>query len=164
MLTVLLFRGSWNGKYFTIFSLKSVSSVLNDLNCEIYNRIFTTTQIENNSTIIKIVTSNRKSISFYQLLKPDFGLPSWLRWSRICMHCKRPWFHPWVRKIPWKREWLLTPVFLPRESHGQRSLVGYGLWGRKGLDRSESNIFTFLFKQDLFLMCLECLKHSPYQT
>ena len=32
---------------------------------------------------------------------------------------------PWVRKIPWKREWLPTPVFLPGEFHGQRSLVGY---------------------------------------
>ena len=31
----------------------------------------------------------------------------------------------WVRKIPWRREWQPTPVFLPGESHGQRSLVGY---------------------------------------
>ena len=31
-------------------------------------------------------------------------------------------FNPWVRKIPWRREWLLTPIFLPGESHGQRSL------------------------------------------
>ena len=33
-------------------------------------------------------------------------------------------FHPWVRKIPWRRAWQPTPVFLPGESHGQRSLVG----------------------------------------
>ena len=32
---------------------------------------------------------------------------------------------PWVGKIPWKRAWQLTPVFLPGESHGQRSLGGY---------------------------------------
>ena len=32
---------------------------------------------------------------------------------------------PWVKKIPWRREWLPTPVFLPGELHGQRSLVGY---------------------------------------
>ena len=32
-------------------------------------------------------------------------------------------------KIPWRREWQPTPVFLPREFHGQRSLVGYGPWG-----------------------------------
>ena len=33
-------------------------------------------------------------------------------------------FDPWVRKIPWKREWLPTPVLLPGEYHGQRSLAG----------------------------------------
>ena len=38
-------------------------------------------------------------------------------------------FDPWTRKIPWRREWLLTPVFLPPKSHGQRSLVGYSPWG-----------------------------------
>ena len=31
----------------------------------------------------------------------------------------------WVRKIPWRREWQPTPVFLPGELHGQRSLAGY---------------------------------------
>jgi len=34
-------------------------------------------------------------------------------------------FNPWVRKIPWRRAWQPTPVFLLGESHGQRSLVGY---------------------------------------
>jgi len=38
-------------------------------------------------------------------------------------------FDPWVRKIPWRRARLPTPVFLPGESHGQRSLAGYSLWG-----------------------------------
>ena len=39
--------------------------------------------------------------------------------------------------FPWRREWLPTPVFLPREFHGQRSQVGYGPWGRKELDVTE---------------------------
>ena len=38
-------------------------------------------------------------------------------------------FDPWVRKIPWRRKWEPTPVFLPGESHGQRSLAGYSPWG-----------------------------------
>ena len=42
-----------------------------------------------------------------------------------------------VRKIPWRREWLPTPVFLLGESHGQRSLVGYSAWGHKELDTTE---------------------------
>ena len=37
----------------------------------------------------------------------------------------RPGFDPWDGKIPWRRAWQPTPVFLPGESHGQRSLVGY---------------------------------------
>ena len=40
--------------------------------------------------------------------------------------CKRCGFNPWIRKIPWKRAWQPILVFLPGESHGQRSLVGYG--------------------------------------
>ena len=44
------------------------------------------------------------------------------------------WFDPWVGKIPWRRKWQSTPLFLPGESDGQRSLVGYSLWGRKESD------------------------------
>jgi len=47
-----------------------------------------------------------------------------------CRRCKRCRFHPWVGKIPWRRAWQPTPVFLPGESHGQRSLAGYSPWGR----------------------------------
>ena len=55
-----------------------------------------------------------------------WGLPWWLRWSRICLHCWRPGFNRGVGKIHWRREWLPTPVFLPGECHGQRSLAGLG--------------------------------------
>ena len=44
---------------------------------------------------------------------------------------------PWVGKIPWRREWQPTPVFLPGEFHGHRSLVGYSPWGCKELDMTE---------------------------
>ena len=40
-------------------------------------------------------------------------------------------FDPWVEKIPWRREWQPTLVFLPGEFHGQRSLAGYSPWGCK---------------------------------
>ena len=43
-------------------------------------------------------------------------------------------FHPWLRKIPWRRKWQPTPVFLPGKSHGHRSLVGYSPWW--GLQRA----------------------------
>ena len=43
-------------------------------------------------------------------------------------------FDPWVGKIPWRRKWQPAPVFLPRESHGQRSLVGYSPGGHRESD------------------------------
>ena len=46
-------------------------------------------------------------------------------------------FDPWVGKIPWRRKRQPTPVFLPGESHGQRSLAGYSPWGRRELDTTE---------------------------
>ena len=57
--------------------------------------------------------------------------------------CGGPWFSPWVGKIPWRRVWQPTPVFLPRESQGQRSLVGYSPWGFKESDTTEQN-FAFI--------------------
>ena len=59
------------------------------------------------------------------------------RWKRICLQCRRPGFDPWVGKIPWRRKWQPTPIFLPGKSHGQRSLAGYSPWGHKELDMSE---------------------------
>ena len=48
------------------------------------------------------------------------------QWSRICLQYRtHRIFDPWVRKVPWRRKWLPTPVFLPGGSHGQRSLAGY---------------------------------------
>ena len=45
---------------------------------------------------------------------------------------------PWVGKIPWSRKWQPTPVFLPGESHGQRSLAGYRPQGHKELNMTET--------------------------
>ena len=46
-------------------------------------------------------------------------------------------FDPWVGKIPWRKKWQTTSVFLPGKSHGQRSLVGYSPWGCKKSDVTE---------------------------
>ena len=51
----------------------------------------------------------------------------------LCRRCKRRWFDPWVGKIPWRRKWQPTPIFLPGKSHGQRNVVGYCPLGSKGL-------------------------------
>ena len=64
---------------------------------------------------------------------------------RIHLQCRRPRFTPWVGKIPWKRKWQPTPVFLPGEVHRQRSLVGYSLWGLKESDTTEQLILQFQY-------------------
>ena len=61
--------------------------------------------------------------------------------------CKRPGFDHWVGKITWRRKWQPTPIFLPGESHGQRSLVGDSPWGRKKSDTTEQlsmHVCTFV--------------------
>ena len=50
---------------------------------------------------------------------------------------RRHGFDLWVGKVPWRRKWQLTPVFLPGESHGQRSLEGYSPWVYKESDTIE---------------------------
>ena len=57
--------------------------------------------------------------------------------SGICLQYRRPGFDPWVRNIPWRREWLPTPVVLPGEFHRQRRLIGYSPWGRTESDKIE---------------------------
>ena len=64
-----------------------------------------------------------------------------------CGRCRRHGFDPWVRKIPWRRKWQPTPVFLPRKFHGQRSLVGYSPWDcRVGHDlASGTHKLTYIY-------------------
>ena len=47
-------------------------------------------------------------------------------------------FHPWVKKIPQRREWLPTTAFLPGKSHGERSLAGYSPWGPKRIGHDQA--------------------------
>ena len=66
-------------------------------------------------------------------------LPWWLSGKEPTCQCRRLGFDPWVGKFPWRRKWQPTPVFLPGESHGQRSLVGYGPWVVKTWTRLRLN-------------------------
>ena len=56
-------------------------------------------------------------------------------------------FDPWVGKIPWRRAWQPTLVFLPGESHGQRSLAGYSPGGCKESDMTERPSITQMENQ-----------------
>ena len=72
-------------------------------------------------------------------LFPVGGFPGSASGKPTCQYrrLKRPGFDPWVRKIPCRRKWQPTAVFLPGASQGQRSLVGYSPWGCKESDTTE---------------------------
>ena len=77
---------------------------------------------------------------FWRPLTHCLGFPGGVSGKEPACQCgrhKRWRFDPWVGKIPWRRAWQPTPVFLPGGSHGQRSLAGYSPWGRKELDTTE---------------------------
>ena len=64
-------------------------------------------------------------------------------------------FNPCVRKIPWRREWQPTPVFLPVKPHEQKSLAGYSPWDHKESDTTEqlSTMIHFAVQQELIQHC-----------
>ena len=97
-----------------------------------------------------------KKKNFYMLYIVALGLPWWLSGKESPWQCKRLRFNPWVGKIPWRRKWLHTQVFLPWESHGQRSLT----WGRKDSDTTERlrTQWNFFFFWKLFYMQIEFRK------
>ena len=86
----------------------------------------------------------------------DMRLPRWHDWERICLQWS---FNPWVRKIPQRRKWQTTSVFLPGESHRQRSLMRYIPWGLKESDMTEQlsmqelDLFQFRGKHALYTEC-----------
>ena len=103
------------------------------------------------------------------------GLPRWLSGIESTCQCRRHRFDPWVRKLPWGREWKSTPVFFPGKFPGQWSLVAYSPWGCKKSDKREQlnrHAHSPMAKRDfshcreldralfIFLLILELLKRS----
>ena len=71
------------------------------------------------------------------VVTPDLKKSHTVQPAYQCRRCRRARFEPWVGKIPWRRKWQATPVFLPGECHGRRSLAGYNTPGRKESARTE---------------------------
>ena len=106
-----LFHLTWQHKHFSLLLKPLVCSVETSFHGE-------------TSTVLKeIITPSLRHTQASSL--QSFGLL--LVTEPACKYGrhKRPGFHPWVRKIPWRREWQPSPVFLPGESQGQRSLMVY---------------------------------------
>ena len=77
-----------------------------------------------------------------------FGLPRWCSGKEFTCQYRRHRYDPWVRKIPWRREWQPVPlflfqVFLPGKFHGQRSLVDFSPQGSKESDTTEQSTHAF---------------------
>ena len=98
------------------------------------------------STILSSSSLIHSSVSDILLLIPStvfLGLPGGSEVKVSAWNAGDPGSIPGSGKIPWRRKWQPTPVLLPGESHGGRSLVGYSPWGRKELDTTERLHFHF---------------------
>ena len=85
-------------------------------------------------------TSPTHHFLFLCICEQSSGFPGGPRGEEPACRCrrqKRHGFDPWVGKVPWRRAWQPTPVCLPGESHGQRSLVGHSPQGRTESDTTE---------------------------
>ena len=81
---------------------------------------------------------------------------------RICLQCRshrRHGLDPRIGKIPWRRKWQPTPVSLPGESHGQRSLMGYSPQGHKESDTTEATLHTHTGPDTSWALPKAKLKH-----
>ena len=77
------------------------------------------------------------------------------------MQCGIPGFDPWIGKIPWREEWLPTPVFLPGEFHGQKSLVGYSPWGHKRDTNEQLSRSLGVVVVIFWSLCIFCPEFAP---
>ena len=126
----LRFHKNWN-----VLLLLRVFRVTVNCHWKIFRFTFTSLTLVISTLFVFKQTKkkNRKNLKFY-------GLHGWLSGKESACQCwksRRCGFNLWVGKIHWRRAWQSTPVFLPGESHEQRSLMGYSPRGHKELDATE---------------------------
>ena len=80
---------------------------------------------------------------------------------RICLQCRIPRFNPWAGKIPWRREWQPTPVFLLGKFYEQRSLVDYK---EPNMTEILTNTFTFSILADVIVTKYEDIFICLFQS
>ena len=103
-------------------------------------------------SILSTICSNCFLQIYLSLGKPCFpGGASYKESACQWRRCKRLRFDPWVGKIPWRRKWQSTPVFLTGKFHRQRRLMGYSAWGLKELDTTE-HMHRIQYKHTTYLI------------
>ena len=101
------------------------------------------------------------SASLFIFLWKSKGLPWWLRGTESTRQCRTRGFDPWVQKIPWRRKWQPTPVFLPMKSDGLPEEPG-GLQSRgcKEWDMTERlSIVQYVYVWDVISLLAHSLFH-----
>ena len=86
-------------------------------------------------------------MTFVFLCVTYFGLPRWLSGKESVCQCRRCGLYPWIEKMPWRKKWQSTSVFLPEKFHGEMSLASYSPWGRKRVGHD------FSTKQQILRLC-----------
>ena len=100
----------WNGKWFSVWVARFCKN--------------------QKMVILSYIWTSDKQLIFNPSISWT-GLPRWHSGRKPACQCRRYRFSLWVGKVPWRRKWQPTPVFLPGKLHGQRSLAGYSPWGRE---------------------------------
>ena len=127
-------------------------------------------------TFLRFLTCTAASVASSSTLAKEREFPVWLRCLYLttsivnkrasqwlsgkestcqCVRCRRHRFDSWIRKIPWRRKCQPTPVFLPGESHGQKSLVDHSLGDCKELDLTEQLSTHTLSQKGHLNTCLQ---------
>ena len=95
-----------------------------------------------------------------------YGLPRWRSGKKSacqCRRCERYRFSPWVGKLPWRRKWKPTPVFLPGQVYGQRSLVGFSPCSCKELGTVEwLRIYAWVSTVGKHVVCSSILRGGDF--
>ena len=79
---------------------------------------------------------------------------------------QKTWIQPLGQKDPWRNEWLPTPLFLPGEFHGEKSLAGYSPWACKNVrhdwaTNTHGTIFSCFCNYICVCVCVcVCVQHT----
>ena len=102
----------------------------------------------------EVSTLYNSALSYFYIYR---GLPWWLSGKISDCQCRRCRFDPWVGKTPWGREWLLTPVFLPGKSNGQRSLASVHRIARVRHDLVATHHHTYIYAHKRTCIFYKCI-------
>ena len=98
-------------------------------------RCFNLWATKGTNTIREVPTSRNNHLPKASLPTAiTLGLWGWLSSKEFTCKCRRCRFDPWVGKVPWRRKWQPTPIFLSGKCHVQKIPLAYSPWGCKGPD------------------------------